>query len=53
MCVIVGNKTVDILNLNFYTLILSYGYEFNNILYYVIIIICYCALKTFSVARAY
>jgi len=25
MCAIVGDKTVDILNLNFYTLILSYG----------------------------
>lgn len=24
MCVIVGDKTVDILNLNFYTLILSH-----------------------------
>jgi len=49
MCVIIGDKTVDILNLNFYTLILliSYGYGFNNILYYVIIIICYCALKRF------
>lgn len=45
MCVRDGDKTVDILNLNFYTLILSYG--FNNILYYVIIIICYCALKRF------